>query len=71
VLRAEPYRNVGVEISFGHRSRRVAIAGREADADLSRVLDLQENVVRIPEAGSFCRGRSPTSSQSCPAIGFA
>lgn len=51
VLKAEPYRNVGVEISFGHRSRRVAIAGREADADLSRLLDLEENVVRIPDSG--------------------
>lgn len=51
VLRAEPFRNVGVEISYGHRSRRVAIAGREAGAELSRVLDLKENVVRIPESG--------------------
>lgn len=51
VLKAEPFRNVGVEISFGHRSRRVAIAGREADADLSRVLDGEENVVRVPESG--------------------
>lgn len=51
VLKAEPFRNVGVEISSGHRSRKVAIAGRKADADLSRVLDRDENVVRIPDSG--------------------
>jgi len=51
VIRAEPYRAVGVEISSGQVSRRVAIVGRPLDADLSRVIDEKGRTVPLPENG--------------------
>jgi len=51
VIRAEPYRAVGVEVSNGQISRRVAIIGRPLDADLSRVIDEKGHSVLLPESG--------------------
>jgi putative ABC transport system permease protein len=39
VLRVEPYRGVAVRLVAGHRSRRTAILGVAADAQLRRVVD--------------------------------
>lgn len=51
VLRAEPVRTVAVRLSRGPVSRRVAVQGRPADADLSRLLDLELQPVHLPETG--------------------
>ena len=51
VLKAEPYRAVPVKLRFGQIERRVAIDGRPSDADLSRVLDVNQRIVPMPEAG--------------------
>jgi putative ABC transport system permease protein len=51
VLRAEPYRTVAARLRNGHRSRKLAIMGKPADMDLSRVLDGDFEPVRLPEAG--------------------
>jgi putative ABC transport system permease protein len=51
VLRAEPYRTIPVRLRNGHLSRKLAITGKPADMDLSRVLDADFEPVRLPEAG--------------------
>lgn len=51
VLRAEPYRSVPVKIRKGNIERRIAITGKPPEADLSRVLDVRSQVVRLPETG--------------------
>lgn len=51
VIRAEPYRAVGVEISNGQISRRVGIIGRPLDANLNRVVDADGREVPLPESG--------------------
>jgi putative ABC transport system permease protein len=51
VLRAEPYRSVGVEISSNQVSRRVGIVGRPLDADLSRVVDEDGRTLPLPQSG--------------------
>lgn len=51
VLSAEPFRSVAAKIRKGHRERRIAITGKPAGADLSRVLDIQLKPVRLPETG--------------------
>lgn len=51
VLRAESYRTVPVKIRHGHVERRVAITGKPAGAELSRVLDESFRPVHLPESG--------------------
>jgi putative ABC transport system permease protein len=51
VLRAEPYRSVSVRLTNGHRSRKLSITGKPKEMDLSRVLDLNFDPVRLPEQG--------------------
>jgi putative ABC transport system permease protein len=51
VLRAEPYRTVAARLRNGHRSRKLAITGKPAGMDLSRVLDSGFEPVRLPEEG--------------------
>lgn len=51
VMAAEPYRSVPVRIYFGPFERRIAITGKPADADLSRVLGPGLKPVRLPESG--------------------
>ena len=51
VSTVEPYRTLAVRLRRGHVSRRVAITGKPIDADLSRVLDIDFDPVRLPETG--------------------
>ena len=51
VLRAEPFRSVAAELVHGHRSRKVAVLGLEADADLRRVVDARGVLHRPPVDG--------------------
>jgi putative ABC transport system permease protein len=51
VLRAEPYRSVAVRLSNGHLSRQTSIIGKPREMDLSRVLDLAFELVRLPASG--------------------
>ena len=51
VLRAEPYRSIAARLRNGHLTRKLAITGKPADMDLSRVLNIDLEPVRLPEAG--------------------
>jgi putative ABC transport system permease protein len=51
VLRAEPYRTVAARLRNGHLARKMAVTGKAADMDLSRVLDTELRPVPLPEAG--------------------
>jgi putative ABC transport system permease protein len=51
VLRAEPYRVMSVRLRNGHLSRKLAITGKPADMDLSRVIDINLAPVALPETG--------------------
>lgn len=51
VLRAEPFRSVAVRMRNGHLERKVAILGKPADMDLSRVLDLSFTPLKLPQHG--------------------
>jgi len=51
VMVAEPFRSVAVRISHRNQSRKLAITGRPARADLSRVLAPDLRPMAMPEAG--------------------
>lgn len=51
VLAVEPVRALAVRLTHGPMSRRVAIEGRTADADLSRLIDVAGRPVTLPETG--------------------
>jgi putative ABC transport system permease protein len=51
VIQAEPFRSVPVEIHAGARSRRLAIQGLPARAELQRVLDVGGRQMALPERG--------------------
>jgi putative ABC transport system permease protein len=51
VMLAEPFRMVSARISHRNLSKRLAIVGRPADAQLSRVLDPGLQPMTMPEAG--------------------
>src|SRR5690606_4713358 len=51
VLAAEPFRTVPIEIRHGPVERRVAIIGKPAGAELSRVLNEDLEPIRLPETG--------------------
>lgn len=51
VLVAEPAREVPIRIRRGPVERRVVLAGKPRDADLSRVIDVNLRPVRLPEDG--------------------
>jgi putative ABC transport system permease protein len=51
VMRAEPFRATSVMVRNGPYERRLSITGRPATTDLSRVLDLELQPVRLPETG--------------------
>jgi putative ABC transport system permease protein len=51
VVRVEPYRAVPVRLRFGHRERRVAILGLEADGQLRQLVDRSLRIVPVPPDG--------------------
>jgi putative ABC transport system permease protein len=51
VLRAEPYLSIAVRLRNGHLTRKLAVTGKPADMDLSRVLNVNLEPVRLPESG--------------------
>ena len=51
ILRAEPYRNVGVKMRLGQFERRVNISGLSPGAQLTHVLDANSNLIPIPSSG--------------------
>ncbi|TWT79200.1 FtsX-like permease family protein [Planctomycetes bacterium CA13] len=51
VLQSETMRAVATRIRFQNRSRRVGIMGIEPEAELFRLLDAKERVVRVPDFG--------------------
>jgi putative ABC transport system permease protein len=51
VLRAEPFRSVGVRLRYGTRYRNTVITGLLADSHLNRVIDASMEVVRMPPDG--------------------
>ncbi len=51
VLAAEPYREIPVRIRKGAVERRVMIAARSREADLSRIIDVDLRPVTPPESG--------------------
>lgn len=51
VLESETMRSVATRIRFQNRSRRVGIMGVLPDAQLYRLLDADENPIRVPEFG--------------------
>ncbi|MEM8811471.1 MAG: ABC transporter permease [Pseudomonadota bacterium] len=51
VLAVEPYRSVSARVRFGPAERRVGIIGKPPGTDLSRILDLDLNTIRLPETG--------------------
>jgi putative ABC transport system permease protein len=51
VLLAEPFRSAPARISHGHLSRKLAITGRPATTELSRLLSPRERPMALPETG--------------------
>ncbi|MDH3739999.1 MAG: FtsX-like permease family protein [Hyphomicrobiales bacterium] len=51
VIKTEPARAISARIRHGHLSRRVAVVGKPAGAELSRVLDLEMRPVIVPRSG--------------------
>lgn len=51
VLAVQPYRAVATRIRFGHRSRLVTLTGAVPDADLNRILDVNDRSVSLPREG--------------------
>jgi putative ABC transport system permease protein len=51
VLRVEPFRVVPVRLVHEHRSKRMALVGIPANADLRRLIDRKEDVVPLPPDG--------------------
>jgi putative ABC transport system permease protein len=51
VLRVEPFRETGVRIRFGNRSRRTGISGLTHDGELRRPLDAALQPVELPPEG--------------------
>ena len=51
VLAVEPYREVPVRIRNGTIERRIVISGRPANADLSRIIDIDLHPVELPKDG--------------------
>ncbi len=51
VLAVEPYREIPVRIRNGSIERRITISGRERDADLRRIIDVDLHSVALPENG--------------------
>lgn len=51
VMRAEPYRSVLVRLRNGHLQRKLAIHGKPAAPQLSRLVDLSQRSVTLPPSG--------------------
>jgi putative ABC transport system permease protein len=51
VLHSESFRIVAARLRFEHRSKRIALLGLEANADLRRVVGQNRDVARIPPEG--------------------
>ncbi len=47
----EPFRSVPVRLRFGHHDRKLGIMGLPAERKLYRLMDVNENLVQIPEEG--------------------
>lgn len=58
ILRAEPFRATTVEMRNGHYSRRLSVVAKEPEADLSRVLDVDQNPVELPPSGIMLTERA-------------
>ena len=48
---AEPFRQVPVRLSYGHRTRRVGVTGVNPEGGLFRIIDIRRRVVALPEHG--------------------
>lgn len=51
VLAVQPYRAVATRIRFGHRSRLINLTGAVPDAELNRILDVNDRPVTLPREG--------------------
>ena len=51
VLRAEGFRSVGARLRNGHRSKRIAVTGVDADATLMRLVDRELRRIELPPEG--------------------
>lgn len=51
VIRAEPFRSVPVELSFGHRQRRLAVSGLQRNAQLNRLVGVDGRPTPVPTDG--------------------
>jgi len=51
IMRAEPFLVAPVRLTHGQLSRQLVITGKPPGADLSRVVDLDLNLLRLPETG--------------------
>ncbi len=51
VIRAEVYRAVPVRLRFGHRTRRLALVGKQPESELWRVVDADYRVFQLPADG--------------------
>ncbi len=60
ILRAEPYRSVGVRLRHGHLERKLGLIGKPLERDLSRVMDLSLRPVSLPETGIVISERLAT-----------
>ena len=58
ILRAEPYRATAVTLKNDHYERRLTIIGLSKGADLSRVLDLEQNPIEPPASGLMLTERA-------------
>ena len=57
VLRVEPLRTVPVRLRNGHRVRRLSIAGKPPEMDLSRILDADLRPIALPSQGMVIDAR--------------
>jgi putative ABC transport system permease protein len=51
IIRAEPFRSLGAEISFGTAKRRTSLIGKSNDAQLSRLVDIGLKPITLPDQG--------------------
>ena len=51
VIRTEAARQVGIKLRYGHRERRIGIAGVPQNPQLSHLVDAEEQPIKLPEAG--------------------
>jgi len=57
VIRVEPFRSVGARLISGPRVEREGLSSAESGADLSRIVDLEGEVIDPPPRGAIISGR--------------